>query len=142
MNLLILQTWTRLLQPVMFLFSIFLLLRGHDEPGGGFIGGLLASAAFSLGAMAYGVETAKREVRFSPQFLMTFGLLAAVASGLIGMFTGDPFLTSQWYEFDLPLWGELKVGTPLLFDIGVFAVVIGVTTGVVFSLLEVNNDDA
>ena len=142
MNLLILQTWTRLLQPIMFLFAIFLLLRGHDEPGGGFIGGLLASAAFSLGALAYGVETAKQEVRFTPQFLMTFGLFAAAASGLIGMVYGDPFLTSQWYEFSLPLFGELKVGTPLIFDIGVFAVVIGVTTGVVFSLLEENDNDA
>ena len=142
MNLLILQTWTRLLQPIMFLFAIFLLLRGHDEPGGGFIGGLLASAAFSLGALAYGVKSAKREVRFSPQFLMTFGLIAAAGSGLIGMVQhGQPFLTAQWYEFSLPLLGQLKVGTALIFDIGVFAVVIGVTTGVVFSLLE-DSDDA
>jgi len=141
MNLLILQTWTRLLQPVMFLFAIFLLLRGHDEPGGGFIGGLLASAAFSLGALAYGVETAKREVRFSPQALMTFGLVAALGSGMIGMFYGQPLLTSVWVEFYVPILGDLKVGSPLIFDIGVFAVVIGVTTGVVFSLLEESDAD-
>lgn len=141
MNQLILQTWARLLQPIMLLFSIFLLLRGHDEPGGGFIGGLLASSAFVLSALAYGVEAARREVRFSPQAYMTFGLVCGIGSGLIGMVTGQPLLTSQWWEFTVPILGEIKAGTPLIFDIGVFTVVIGVTLGVVFSLLEETDAD-
>ena len=141
MNLLILQTWTRLLQPVMFIFAIFLLLRGHDEPGGGFIAGLMASASFSLGALAFGVEVAKRELRFRPQLFLAVGLLIALTSGLLGMFTGRPIFTSMWGSFDLPFLGEISLGTPLLFDMGVFSVVLGTTLGIVFALLEETDAD-
>jgi multicomponent Na+:H+ antiporter subunit B len=132
---LILQTASRLLQPLLLLISIFLLIRGHNEPGGGFVGGLLAAAAFALHAIAYDVPFARRALQIDPHLLIGGGLLCAMGSGVVGMTRGKPFLTSQWATVD---WGviHLKVGTPFLFDVGVYAVVLGVTTTIVFTLRE------
>jgi len=120
--------------PLLLLFSIFLLYRGHNEPGGGFVGGLVAAGAFALYAMAYDVPGAKRLLRIEPRSLIGVGLLFAVGSGIIGIVMGAPFLTGKWTTEDLPLLG--KVGTPLLFDIGVYLVVIGVVLTIIFSLME------
>jgi multicomponent Na+:H+ antiporter subunit B len=130
---LILQTASRLLQPLLLLISIFLLIRGHNEPGGGFVGGLLAAAAFALYAIAYDVSFARRALQIDPHLLIGGGLLCATGSGVIAMTSGKPFLTSQWVSVN---WGvvHLKLGTPLLFDIGVYAVVLGMTTTIVFEL--------
>lgn len=136
MRSIILQSATRYLFPIIMLFSVFLLLRGHDEPGGGFIGGLLGATAFALFAVAFDVPTARRMLRVDPHQLVGLGLLAAVAAGVIGMVFGDPFLTSQWATLWVPTFGELKLSTPLLFDIGVYMVVVGVTLMIVFALAE------
>jgi multicomponent Na+:H+ antiporter subunit B len=132
---LILQTASRLLQPLLLLISIFLLIRGHNEPGGGFVAGLLAAAAFALHAIAYDVPFARRALQVDPHLLIGGGLLCAMGSGVVAMTRGEPFLTSQWVALE---WGvvHLEVGTPLLFDIGVYAVVLGVTTTIVFTLRE------
>ena len=130
---LILQTASRLLQPLLLLISIFLLMRGHNEPGGGFVAGLLAAAAFALYAIAYDVPFARRALQIDPHLLIGGGLLCAMGSGIVGMVRGRPFLTSQWASIN---WGVIQfdVGTPLLFDIGVYAVVLGMTTTIVFTL--------
>lgn len=131
---LILSTATRYLLPLLLLFSVFVLLRGHNEPGGGFVGGLVAAAALALYAIAYGVAAARQMLRIDPRALIGVGLLIAIGSGLLSAARGLPFLTGLWVERELPLLG--KVGTPLLFDVGVFLVVIGVVLTIIFALSE------
>jgi multicomponent Na+:H+ antiporter subunit B len=131
---LVLQTATRYLVPLMLMFSIFLLLSGHNAPGGGFVGGLLAAAAFALYAIAYGIETARETLHIQPRRLIGIGLSFALGSGLFSVILGHPFMTSQWDDTVLPAIG--KLGTPVIFDTGVYFVVIGVTLMIVFSLAE------
>ncbi|OIN14295.1 Na+/H+ antiporter subunit B [Oceanisphaera psychrotolerans] len=134
----ILQTATRLLVPLLLLSSIFLLLRGHNEPGGGFIAGLVASSAFALHLFAFDASSTKKLMKVESQLLMGVGLLLALLSGLLGMLLhGQPFLTSQWWTLYVPGIGELSLSTPLLFDIGVYLVVIGVVSTIMLSLDKV-----
>jgi multisubunit Na+/H+ antiporter MnhB subunit len=121
---------------LLLLFSLFLLLRGHNEPGGGFIAGLVASGAFVLYAIAYDVPSAQRALYLEPHVFIAIGLLLALGSGLFALFTGEPYLTGQWSSVGFGSAKGIYVGTPLLFDIGVYVVVIGVTLGIVFSLAE------
>jgi multicomponent Na+:H+ antiporter subunit B len=134
MSPLFLRTTTRLLMPLMLMISLVLLLRGHYEPGGGFVGGLVAGASFVLFAYSEGVAEARRTLRASPMGLLAGGLLVAIASGLIGLLSGGSFLTGVWTDVRLPAIGRL--GTPLLFDVGVYIVVLGTVTGILFALLE------
>jgi len=134
MNSLILSTATRLLLPLLLIFSIFLLLRGHNEPGGGFVGGLVAAAAFALYMIATDVANVKRILRIEPRTLIGMGLLICLISGLISLFRGLPFMTGLWSKTALPVIG--KVGTPLLFDTGVYLVVLGITLTIILSLAE------
>lgn len=131
---LILSTAARILLPLLLLYSLFLLLRGHNEPGGGFVGGLVAATGFSLYALAYGVTAARRMVRLAPHTLVSAGLLVATASGCISLFADRPFLTGLWIGERLPVVGSF--GTPLLFDTGVYLTVAGMALLIVFSLLE------
>lgn len=134
MTSLILSTAARYLLPLLLLFSIFLLLRGHNEPGGGFVGGLVAAAAFSLYALAYDVATARKAMLLGPRSLVGLGLLLAVSSGLVSLTIRQPFMTGLWSSRELPVLG--KVGTPLLFDTGVYLAVLGVMLTIIFSLAE------
>jgi len=134
MTSLILSTATRYLLPLLLLFSFFLLLRGHNDPGGGFAGGLVAAAAFALYAIAHGVAAARRVLPATPQTLIGGGLLVAVSSGLLPVLLGQPFMTGLWDKRSVPVIG--KLGTPLLFDLGVYLVVIGITLLIIFSLAE------
>ena len=126
----IFRTAARLLMPLLLAFAVFLLLRGHNEPGGGFVGGLVAAAAFSLYAIAFGVPRARATLRVRPLTLIGAGLLTALASGVPAVLRGQPFLTAAWPSGPLPL------GTPALFDVGVFLVVTGVVLMMVFTLAE------
>jgi multicomponent Na+:H+ antiporter subunit B len=133
---LILPTATTWLMPVLLLFSLFLLLRGHNEPGGGFAGGLVAAAAFVLLSIAGGVEVARRALRADPRSFIGVGLLVMLASGFIApLFYGQPFLKSYWWTFDLGAY-EIALGTPLFFDIGVYLAVAGTILLITFSLEE------
>ena len=134
MNSLILSTVSRLLTGLLLVFSVFLLLRGHNLPGGGFVGGLVAAGAFVLNALASGCPAARKMLRFDPQTIIAAGLLVAVASGVFGMLGGLPFLTGVWGATPLPVIG--KIGTPLVFDTGVYLAVLGVTCLAVFSMGE------
>ena len=135
MNSLILRTATRLLIAVLLLLSVFLLLRGHDLPGGGFIGGLLAASALALYAIAYGYEAAAKLLRVPPQLVMGLGLAVSLAAGLAGALAGREVLTGLWWIRDLGRF-ELKLSTPLVFDVGVYLVVIGVVLTMLFALEE------
>ena len=134
MRSLILPIATRYLLPLLLLFSVFLLIRGHNEPGGGFIGGLVAAATFALYTIAYDVAQVRRILLLNPRTLIGVGLLTAVASGAIPLLVDKPFMTGLWSDQTVPVLG--KLGTPLLFDIGVYLTVIGVTLLIIFSLAE------
>ena len=135
MKTLILKTASGYLLPVLLLFSVFILLRGHYLPGVGFVGGLVASIAFVLHAFANGLENTKSLLRIHPGFLMPFGLAIAFVSGLAPMFLADlPFMTGIWFDEPLPVIG--MVGSALFFDTGVFLVVIGVTLTIIFTISE------
>ena len=137
MKSIILRSATRYLFPIIALFSIFLMLRGHDEPGGGFIGGLLGATCFALYALAYDVATAKRMLRVEEHQLIGVGLLFAAVAGGLGLVLGDPFLSTYWTsEFPVPALGQVKLGTPLLFDSGVYLTVVGVVLMIIFALAE------
>jgi multicomponent Na+:H+ antiporter subunit B len=131
---LILSTASRLLLPLLLLFSLFLLVRGHNEAGGGFVGGLVAAAAFALNTLAGGVEQGKRQLGIEPRLLVALGLAIALAAGSASLFAGLPFMTGLWSEREIPSVGA--VGTPLLFDTGVYLVVTGMVLLVVLSLME------
>lgn len=133
----ILRTAARVLMPLLLLFAFFLLLRGHNQPGGGFVGGLVVAASFVLYSIAYGVDAARRALLVDPSTLLGAGLLTALASGLPGVFAGEPFMTAVWIEPDAASRSFL-VGTPLVFDIGVFLAVVGVVLTIVFTLADVS----
>lgn len=133
MNSLILSTAARLLLPLLLMFSFFLMLRGHNEPGGGFAGGLVASSAFVLYGIAYGVSATRELLRVDPRSLIGVGLLIALGSGVPALFAGLPYFTGLW--FYLPAT-QIKIGTPLFFDIGVYLVVMGIALTIILALAE------
>ena len=136
MRSLILPTATTYLMPVLVLFSLFLLLRGHNEPGGGFAGGLVAAAAFVLLSIASGVAVARQALKVDPRSLIGVGLLLMIVSGLIApLLYGEPYLTSHWWKIPVGDY-EVALGTPLLFDIGVYLGVAGTILLIAFSLEE------
>lgn len=132
----ILQTAARVLMPLLLLFAVFLLLRGHNEPGGGFVGGLVVAASFVLYSIAFGVGAARRALLVRPWILLGGGLLVALLSGLPGVFAGGSFMWAVWGTLGVGT-ASIAIGTPLVFDIGVFLAVIGVVLTIVFTLAEV-----
>jgi multicomponent Na+:H+ antiporter subunit B len=126
--------------PLLLLFAIFLLLRGHNEPGGGFVGGLIVAAAFVLYAIAYGVLAGRRALLVEPSTLLGAGLLVAVGSGLPAVVLGLPFMTAVWTTVGTGS-AAVDVGTPLVFDVGVFLAVIGVVLTIVFTLAEATGSE-
>jgi multicomponent Na+:H+ antiporter subunit B len=136
MSSLILRTATRFLITLMLLFSIFLLLRGHNEPGGGFVGGLVAAGALTLYALAYDEAAARAALRLDTRTLIGLGLALALAAAVLPLLFGRPLLTGLWGYVPLLGGGELDLGTPLLFDLGVYLAVLGVTLTIVLPLAE------
>ena len=130
----ILSTASRYLFPLMLIFSFFLFLRGHNEPGGGFVGGLVAAAAYALYLIANGVGEVKKLLKAEPIKLIALGLCLAVISAFISLLNGQDFMTGVWAKNEFPVIG--KVGTPLLFDLGVYFLVLGIVLKIVFSLAE------
>jgi multicomponent Na+:H+ antiporter subunit B len=133
---LILRTTTRLLVPLMLLLSIFLLFRGHNEPGGGFIGGLVAAGAYALYAVAYGTAQARRALYFDPRSVIAFGIALAFVSGFVSVFTHQSYQVGLWYDLHLGPELEIHLSNILFFDIGVFLAVIGVALTIVFNMEE------
>lgn len=126
----------RILFPWLLVLSLIVLYRGHNLPGGGFIGGLLGAAAFILVGLGDGMPEARRRLRLDPVTILGIGLGVAVASGLPGLFgEKKSYFVDQWLpDFSLPLLGEIHLGTPFIFDVGVYIVVVGFVLHAVFSL--------
>ena len=134
---LLLRVGARIIVPAQIALSVILLLRGHNEPGGGFIGGLLVVGAVVLHGIANGMPAARALLRVHPQTLIAIGVLAAAASGVISIFAGLPFLTGVWGgSVPTLVAGTVKFGTPLLFDIGVYLAVAGVGVLMIFAVAE------
>ena len=139
MRTIIFRTIAPYLAALMVLFSIFVLLRGHNEPGGGFIGGLIAASAFAIYGIACGVAAVRRASALHPMSISAAGLFVAGLSGLPSLFMAQPFMTSQWWY--LNLFGiEVPLSTPLFFDIGVYLVVVGSITSIALALEERESD--
>lgn len=117
----------RLLLPLAILVSLFFLLRGHNAPGGGFVGGLVLATALLLQYIVGGTVWVEAHLRLRPLTWLSTGLLAAAAAGAGAWLAGAPFLTSQAWHGSLPLLGELHLSSVLLFDLGVYMVVVGAT---------------
>jgi len=136
MTSLILRTTARYLTPLLLIFSVFLFWRGHNQPGGGFAGGLVAAVPFAIFSIAFGSAEARRVLHVETYVLIASGLLTALVSGVLSLFAGAPFLTSSWGTLRLPGFPSVDMGTPVLFDLGVYLLVIGVTLSIIFALEE------
>lgn len=135
----ILDVFVRGLYPLMLAASIWILLRGHNEPGGGFIGGMVAVAATAMLAVAQGAEIAQRRMPLGPLRLAAAGVLLSLASGLPALALGDAYMTHLWAS--LPLgFTDLKVSTVLLFDVGVFAAVWGALGGLCAQMVGLDEE--
>lgn len=133
-----LEVAARKLYPAMILFSLWILYRGHNEPGGGFIGGLVAVCGTVLVAMAYGSDAARRRLPFrAPIPLMAAGVLLALVSGLPAVLQGRAFLTHLWWTIPLG-FTDLKVSTVMAFDGGVYLAVWGGLAGLVLALIDLH----
>ena len=135
MDSFILRAATRLLVGLILVFSVYLLFRGHNAPGGGFSAALVAGTAFSLFAIAEGAGAVRRALRTDPLVLVAWGVLMAIGSGLIAAIAGRPFLTGLWWT-PKAFNSTLALGTPLFFDLGVFLVVLGTIMTLVLKLEE------
>jgi len=117
---------SRFLSWPFFIISIWILYRGHNLPGGGFIGGLIGASGFLFYDLSGYGRPKSGLFSFRPLCFLTLGLGLAVLSAVPGLFTGDGFLKGFWLPgFYLPLLGSVHLGTPLIFDIGVYLTVIG-----------------
>ncbi|MGV8936069.1 MAG: Na+/H+ antiporter subunit B [Allorhizobium sp.] len=139
MNTLIFRTVAPFLTALMLLFSIFVLLRGHNEPGGGFIGGLVAASALAIYGIAYGVQAVRRAIYFHPMSIAGAGLLLSSLSGVLSAFFGVPFMTGLWI-YPQVFGVEVPLATVISFDIGVYLVVTGAITSIALALEERDHD--
>ncbi|MFW5652917.1 MAG: MnhB domain-containing protein [Planctomycetota bacterium] len=132
----VLQTSVRLVLPLTLLFAAYMALKGHNEPGGGFIAGLIASVGFLIYRMGFGPEALYRLFPLHPRRLVFGGLTIAMITAVAPLLFGRPLLTSQVGLIDLPGNESLHYATAAIFDIGVLMVVVGVTVGIILRLSE------
>jgi multicomponent Na+:H+ antiporter subunit B len=130
---LIFRTIAPLITVVMVAFSIFVMLRGHNEPGGGFIGGLIAASAIAIYGMAVGPRAARVALFADPLAYAGFGVVVAGLSGLLSLPFELPFLTGLWSFIELGDT-EVAISTPLVFDIGVYLTVFGTVSAIALAL--------
>ena len=135
MSTIIFRTISPYLASLMVIFSVFVLLRGHNEPGGGFIGGLIAVSALAILGISGGVAPVRRALFFHPIHISAFGLFLAAFAGIPSIFEKVPYMTGLWVY--PTLFGEsIALSTPLVFDIGVYLVVVGSISSIAFVLEE------
>ncbi|MFZ0241380.1 MAG: MnhB domain-containing protein [Desulfobacterales bacterium] len=133
---LVLRVATRLLAGLILVYAVYLLLRGHNAPGGGFVAALVAGTGFALVAISEGPAAVRRALRVEPERLAMCGLGLAIACGLAGTMAGRPFLTGLWWVVQTDVSTTLTIGTPLFFDIGVFLSVLGTLLTLILALEE------
>lgn len=137
MNSIILIAGARVLAVLLLVFSAFMMLRGHNAPGGGFIGGLIAATGFVVYAIACGTADARKALRFDPANIAGAGLGIALLAGVMAMLWGDAFFTGQWLFLGATEDSKgLPLSSVLVFDIGVYLVVLGAVLSITFALEE------
>lgn len=134
---LILDVSVRLLYPSIIVLSLYFLFSGHNQPGGGFVGGLAASAAISLRYVTAGVGAVRRSFRLEPWTILGTGLAIAVGTAIVPMLLGGEVLEQATLKLHPPLLGEVKITSALAFDVGVYLVVIGL----ILMIFEAFGDD-
>lgn len=128
---------------IVQVFAVYLFFRGHNLPGGGFIAGVGSAIGILLLVLANGKPMAAALCRIDPLRIAALGLLISTATGLFSMLLDDAFLTHYHYkDSDFPFFGNFYIGTPLLFDLGVYLTVVGVVLKVSFALLDALDDHA
>ena len=130
----IMATLTQLLLPLALLVSVFILLRGHNQPGGGFIAGLITSVALILQYLANGTHWTHQRMPSDSHPLIAWGLAIATFTGLASWWFGAPFLTSTYGHLNWPIVGEFELASAMAFDLGVFLVVVGATLMILLNL--------
>jgi multicomponent K+:H+ antiporter subunit A len=138
---LVMASLTRLLLPLALLVSLFMLLRGHNLPGGGFIAGLITAAALIMQYLANGVNWTESRLPSNMHPPLACGLLIATVTGLASLLFGYPFLTSTFGHLNWPIVGEFELASALAFDLGVYLVVVGATLLILIYLGLVHNAD-
>ncbi|MBF6624627.1 MAG: monovalent cation/H+ antiporter subunit A [Pseudomonas stutzeri] len=138
----VLDTLARALLPMALLISVFIFLRGHNLPGGGFIAGLITAVALILQYISHGVTWAQQRQPFSYHGIAGLGVLTAGLTGLGSWLFGYPFLTSAFDHFHLPFIGEFELATAMLFDLGVYLAVVGATLLILSNIGHVSQDES
>lgn len=133
-NDLILRTTTSLIAFLLLGFAFYLLMAGHNSPGGGFVGGLITSGAILLMYMAYGEKTAKKIFPINFITLIPIGLATALLTGAGSFLFNVPFLSQTFRHFSIPFFGEIELATAMIFDIGVFLTVVGVMITIILTI--------
>ena len=117
--------------PLIFLFALYLLLAGHNHPGGGFIAGVMTAAALTLEYVVFGMREVQRHTPSSYLGLVALGLSLALGTGLGSLVLGWGFLKSGILHLELPLFGKVEVVSAFVFDVGVFCIVVGVSLTII-----------
>jgi multisubunit Na+/H+ antiporter MnhB subunit len=136
-RLVVVDVSVRVIFHAVMVGSVYFLFVGHNQPGGGFVGGLTASAAIGLRYVAGGIDEVRTLSRFAPWTILGAGLLVAVLTAATPLAFGDSALSSAQFDLDLPLLGEVHVTSALIFDVGVYLVIVGL----VLMVFEAFGDD-
>ncbi|HSJ38842.1 MAG TPA: Na(+)/H(+) antiporter subunit B [Planococcus sp. (in: firmicutes)] len=135
-NDVMLQTVTKVVTFIILMFSVHIFFAGHYTPGGGFIGGLLTASAIVLLMLAFDIETVKKIIPVNYVVMSAIGLLLALATASASILFNVPFFTHAFDYYDLPLFGDTSLHSALLFDVGVYLVVVGVTMTIIQTIGE------
>lgn len=135
-NDVILQTTSKIVFFIIILFAIHLFFAGHYHPGGGFVGGLMTSAALVLLLLAFDIKTVAKGFSIDYKILIGIGLLFAIGTAAGALIFNVPFFTHVFGHVYLPIFGESALHTAMLFDLGVYLVVIGVTMTIIQTIGE------
>ncbi|OLO38845.1 Na(+)/H(+) antiporter subunit B [Alkalihalophilus pseudofirmus] len=138
-NNVMLHTITRIVTFIILVFSVYLFFAGHNNPGGGFIGGLMTASALLLMYLGFDMKTVKKAIPFNFTHMIAFGLLISIITGFGSMLFGFPFLTQFDQYVTIPLLGEFHLTTALPFDLGIYLVVVGIALLIILTIAE---DDA
>ncbi|WP_252504566.1 Na(+)/H(+) antiporter subunit B [Sporosarcina sp. Marseille-Q4943] len=135
-NDVILQTVTKIVVFIILTFGVELFLSGHNNPGGGFIGGLVLSSAFVLLYLVHDIETVHKGIPFDFKKVAALGALLAVGTGIGSVLFGNEFLTQAFGHFTLPVFGETELSTVIVFEAGVALTVVGVVVTIISTISE------
>lgn len=132
----ILRTANGIIFPLTLLFALYMALKGHNYPGGGFIGGLIAAVALVLYRMSHGTNAMMRLMPIHPRVLVAVGLGVAALTGIVPLFFGEPMLRSIAPYINLGFGEPVHMPSAMFFDVGVLLVVVGVSVGMIVRLGE------